>query len=154
MFVKGVMLLYIGIIDLFSLLYKNSFYKKIQFVYPFYKWTCWGMCFGDILKIFLYIHVHLFQRKKFHCFFDGHILRMNFLAHKINVCLSLVEYVKVFFMEIVLIYTFKSSIWILHLFTILHVVSFLCFSFVMLLSSSSFWSYKLSHCGLTCMPPI
>ena len=29
-------------------------------------------------------------------FSDGHILRVNMLAHKINACLSLVEYVKDF----------------------------------------------------------
>ena len=39
MFVKGVMLLHIGIIDLFSLLYKIHYIKKKQFFYPFYKWT-------------------------------------------------------------------------------------------------------------------
>lgn len=63
MFVKGVMLLHIGIIDLFSLLYKIHYIKKNNF---FIRSTNGheACVLGLFLKIFLYIHVRLFLEEE------------------------------------------------------------------------------------------
>ena len=70
MFVKDIMVLYIGIIDLFSLLYNISLHKKLICLYILQKdmrRVFWGYS-----ENFKYIHVHVFVEKEWLLFWWTH----------------------------------------------------------------------------------